>query len=282
MIKGSAFSKVAICFFGGELMSVNNVNIWYPGHVQKAKRQLKENLKKIDIVLIVLDARTPVTTTSFELKLFKDKTKIFILNKSDLADERYNRMWKEEISKSYPTMLVDKNTNRKEILRMISRHSRYENPHISVVGVPNVGKSTILNKIIGQHKAKTGAQPGITRGVQWISVDGITILDSPGILYSEIFSKEIAAKLLLIGAVPVENVTDDLYEIAFGIYESASSSEVDMYSYIEEFGKKRGLLKKGGMIDFEKARLMLFKEISEGKLGRYTYERDLSKFWEVL
>jgi len=263
----------------GECMGIN---LWYPGHVQKAKRQIKDNLKKVDVVLMVLDARTPVTTTSFELSLFRDKTKVFLLNKSDLADERYNRMWQSEISKSCPAMLVDKNTSRREILKIITSHTKYENPHICVVGVPNVGKSTILNKIIGQHKARTGAQPGITRGVQWISVEGITVLDSPGILYSEIFSKEVAAKLLLIGAVPVENITDELYELAFDIYKSVSDIESDMYSYIEDFGKKRGILKKGGFVDIEKARMLLFKDISEGKLGRFTYDIELSKFWEVL
>jgi len=263
----------------GECMGIN---LWYPGHVQKAKRQIKDNLKKVDVVLMVLDARTPVTTTSFEQSLFRDITKVFLLNKSDLADERYNKMWQSEISKSCPAMLVDKNTNRREILKIITSHTKYENPHICVVGVPNVGKSTILNKIIGQHKAKTGARPGITRGVQWISVEGITVLDSPGILYSEIFSKEVAAKLLLIGAVPVENITDELYELAFDIYKSVSGIESDMYSFIEDFGKKRGILKKGGLVDIEKARMLLFKEISEGKLGRFTYDIELSKFWEVL
>uniref|UniRef100_A0A7C5Y973 Ribosome biogenesis GTPase A n=1 Tax=Fervidobacterium nodosum TaxID=2424 RepID=A0A7C5Y973_9BACT len=263
-------------------MSEEKVSAWYPGHVQKAKRQIKENLKKIDIVIIVLDARAPVATTSFELKLFKDKTKIFLLNKSDLSNEQINKLWLEEISREFPTLLVNKDTQRKEIISTIKKVTTMENPHIAVVGVPNVGKSTIINKILGRHKAKTGAQPGITRGVQWVNVEGVTVLDSPGILYSEIFSKEIAAKLLLIGSLPIENVPDDIYEVAFDIYKSASNLNGDLYTTLEEFGRKRGLLKKGGIVDLERARFLFFKDLSEGKLGRFTYDTDFAKFWEVL
>lgn len=263
-------------------MSEEKVSAWYPGHVQKAKRQLKENLKKIDVVTIVLDARAPVATTSFEIKLFKDKTKIFLLNKSDLSNEQLNKLWLEEISKSFPTLLVNKATQRKEIISTIKKVTTMENPHIAVVGVPNVGKSTIINKILGRHKTKTGAQPGITRGVQWVNVEGITVLDSPGILYSEIFSKEIAAKLLLIGSLPIENVPDDIYEIAFDIYKTASHLSGDLYTTLEEFGRKRGLLKKGGIVDLERARFLFFKDLSEGKIGRFTYDTDFDKFWEVL
>lgn len=259
-----------------------SVNMWYPGHVQKAKKQIKANIKKIDIVLIVLDARAPIATTSFEIKLFKDKTKLFILNKSDLADENYNRLWLEEISKKIPTLLVNKDTSRKELLDFVKRNSNKDNPHIAVVGLPNVGKSTIINKILGRHKTKTGAQPGITRGVQWVNVDNLTVLDSPGIIYSEIFSKEIAAKMLLIGSIPIENVSDDICIEAFQIFKKTLNQEVEFYTVIEELGKKRGLLKKGGVVDFERAKFLFFKELSEGKLGRYTYDRELSKLWEVL
>jgi len=263
-------------------MPEEKVSAWYPGHVQKAKRQLKENLKKIDIVVIVLDARAPVATTSFEIKLFKDKAKIFLLNKSDLSDEQLNQLWVKEISKEFPTLLVNKATQRKEIMSTIKKATTRENPHIAVVGVPNVGKSTIINKILGRHKAKTGAEPGITRGVQWVNIDGVTVLDSPGILYSEIFSKEIAAKLLLIGSLPVENVPDDIYEVAFDIYKRVSNLDNDLYTTLEEFGKKRGLLKKGGIVDLVRARFLFFKDLSEGKIGRFTYDTDFTKFWEVL
>lgn len=263
-------------------MLEEKVNAWYPGHVQKAKRQLKENLKKIDIVIIVLDARAPVATTSFEIKLFKDKAKIFLLNKSDLSNEQLNKLWLEEISREFPALLVNKDTQRKEIISTIKKGTTRENPNIAVVGVPNVGKSTIINKILGRHKAKTGAQPGITRGVQWVNVEGLTVLDSPGILYSEIFSKEIAAKLLLIGSLPIENVPDDVYEVAFDIYKNASNLTNDLYTTLEEFGKKRGLLKKGGIVDLERARFLFFKDLSEGKIGRFTYDTDFTKFWEVL
>ncbi|MEJ5257606.1 MAG: GTPase [Fervidobacterium sp.] len=264
-------------------MDENKTSIWYPGHVQKAKRQLKENLKKVDIVVVVLDARAPVATTSFELKIFKDKKVIILLNKSDLANEELNKEWQKEISKYFPVILVNKNTDRRNIIRLIkSVPVKSPNPRIVVVGVPNVGKSTIINKIIGRHKAKTGAQPGVTRGVQWIMVDGFTVLDSPGILFSEVFSKDIAAKLLLIGSVPVENVTDEIYNRAFAIYAEVANVGEDMDIYLRNFGKQRGFLKKGGEVDIERAKNLFFKELSEGKFGRFTYDVDISKFEEVL
>lgn len=266
----------------GKSANKSNINTWYPGHIQRAKKQIKDNIKKIDVVLIVLDARAPVTTTSFEIKLFKDKNKLFILNKSDLADENYNQYWIQEISKKFPVLLANKDISRRDLLNFINKNSGKELPHIAVVGVPNVGKSTIINKILGRHKAKTGAQPGITRGIQWVNIDNLTVLDSPGILYSEIFSKEIAAKMLLIGAVPLENVPDDIYDEAFQIFKTTLDKDLDFYEFIEEIGKRRGLLKKGGTVDFEKARFFFFKELSEGKLGRYTYDREFLKFWEVL
>ncbi|MFN6991135.1 MAG: GTPase [Fervidobacterium sp.] len=266
----------------GKPANKTNINTWYPGHIQKAKKQIKDNIKKIDVVLIVLDARAPATTTSFEIKLFKDKNKLFILNKSDLADENYNQYWVQEISKRFPVLLANKDISRRDLLNFIKKNSDKENPHIAVVGVPNVGKSTIINKILGKHKTKTGAQPGITKGVQWVNIDNLTVLDSPGILYSEIFSKEIAAKMLLIGSIPLENVSDDIYDEAFQIFKTTSDKNLNFYEFIEEIGKRRGLLKKGGTVDFEKAKFFFFKELSEGKLGRYTYDRELSKFWEVL
>ncbi|MCX7653497.1 MAG: 50S ribosome-binding GTPase [Fervidobacterium sp.] len=258
------------------------INIWYPGHVQKAKKQIKENIRKVDIILITLDARTPVATTSFEIKIFKDKTKIFLLNKSDLSDPNYNRLWLKEISNQFPAILTNKDTTKKELVSFIKSVINKENPHIAVVGVPNVGKSTIINKLLGRHKAKTGGQPGITRGVQWVSVEGLTVLDSPGILYSKIFSKEIAAKLLLIGSLPIESASDDIFEMAFSIYKNAAALDIELYTLLEDFGKKRGFLKKGGIIDIERARFSFFKELSEGKFGRYTYDTDFEKFWEVL
>jgi ribosome biogenesis GTPase A len=261
--------------------SNEHVKAWYPGHVQKAKRQIRENLKKIDIVVIVLDARAPVATTSFEMKIFKDKQRVFLLNKTDLADSEYNKKWACEIAKLYPTLLVNKDTNRKELLTFLkSIPTKYANPRIAVVGVPNVGKSTIINKILGRHKAKTGAQPGITRGVQWVNVEGFTVLDSPGILFSEIFSKDIAAKLLLIGSLPIENVDDEIFDYAFKIYASAAGVQKDIVQFLEEYGRSRGLLKKGGQVDYEKAKTLFFKEVSEGKHGRLTYDTEFEKFWE--
>lgn len=256
-------------------------SIWYPGHVQKAKRQIKENIKKIDAVIIVLDARAPVATVSFELDVFKSKRKLFVLNKSDLSDEGYNEIWKSEISKTFPVFLHSKHTKRAELVDFVSRNVPPDS-RVCVVGVPNVGKSTIINKIVGRHKVQTGAQPGITRGVQWIRIENFTLMDSPGILYAEIFVKEISAKLLLVGCLPFEQVPDDIYELAYEIYREASGDVAALHEKLEEFGRKRGLLRKGGMVDFERSKQLFFKELSEGRFGRFTYDREPELFWKVV
>lgn len=256
-------------------------SVWYPGHVQKAKRQIRENLKKIDAVIIVLDARAPTATASFELDIFRNKQKLFILNKSDLADEKYNDLWEKEISKKFPVFSHGKHVKRGDLVDFISQ-SVPPDSRVCVVGAPNVGKSTIINKIIGRHKVQTGAQPGITRGVQWIRIENFTLMDSPGILYAEIFVKEVAAKLLLVGCLPFEQAPDEVYELAYQIYRETSGDVATLHEKLEEFGTKRGLLKKGGIVDFERSRQLFFKELSEGRYGRFTYDREFELFWQIV
>uniref|UniRef100_A0A7C4GI82 Ribosome biogenesis GTPase A n=1 Tax=Fervidobacterium thailandense TaxID=1008305 RepID=A0A7C4GI82_9BACT len=254
---------------------------WYPGHVQKAKRQIRENLKKIDAVIVVLDARAPTATVSFELDIFKNKQRLFVLNKSDLADEKYNEFWRTEISKKFPSFLHSKQTKRSELVDFVSRNVPPDS-RVCVVGVPNVGKSTIINKIVGRHKVQTGAQPGITRGIQWVRIENFTLMDSPGILYAEIFAKEIAAKLLLVGCLPFEQIPDEVYELAYQIYSNTSGDIATIHEKLDDFGKKRGLLRKGGVVDFERSKQLFFKELSEGRFGRFTYDREPELFWQII
>ncbi len=259
------------------------MSTWYPGHIQKAKRQIKEYLKKVDSVIIVLDARAPVATTNFETNIFKGKQKYFILNKSDLADENLTKKWFEFISKKFPVISCEKETKGSDIVKFILKNSRTRIPQILVAGVPNVGKSTIINKIIGRRKAQVGARPGITRGIQFVNVnDKLFVLDSPGVIFSEIFSKETVAKLLLIGSIPFENVQEfEIFDIAYSLYAKTSGLQLPFGEFLVDYGKKRGFLKKGGEVDTEKAKLSFFKEVSEGKFGKLTFEDEFDKFEEV-
>ncbi len=259
------------------------MSTWYPGHIHKAKRQIKDYLKKVDSVIIVLDARAPITTTNFETDIFKGKQKYFVLNKSDLADETLTQEWIKIISKKFPVISCEKNTHGSEVVKFILKNSKSKIPQVLVAGVPNVGKSTIINKIIGKRKAAVGARPGITRGIQFVNVnDKLFVLDSPGVIFSEIFSKETVAKLLLLGSIPFENVQEyEIFDIAYSIYAKISGLSISFQEFLENYGRKRGFLKKGGEIDIEKSKLSFFKEVSEGKFGRMTFEDEFGKFEEV-
>lgn len=256
-------------------------DIWYPGHISKAKRQIKEYIKAVDSILIVLDARAPVATTAFELDIFKGKNLLFVLNKSDIANEEITEKWIETIKNSFPVISFNKNESINKIKKflLLNTKSKLNETRVLIAGVPNVGKSSIINKISGKKSAKTGANPGITRGLQWINLGKIKLLDTPGILFAKIFNKDTAAKLLLIGSIPIENIEN--YEIltrAFEIFRAEASIKENFETYVEKLGRSRGFLLKGGSIDFERSKNTLFKLISEGKLGKYSYDKDFSKW----
>ncbi|MCD6105306.1 MAG: ribosome biogenesis GTPase YlqF [Thermosipho sp. (in: Bacteria)] len=256
-------------------------NVWYPGHISKAKRKIKSYIKAVDSILIVLDARAPLATTAFELEIFKGKNILFVLNKSDIANKEITDKWIQTIGRTSPVISFNKNESINKIKNFLLKNSKTKlnETRLLIAGVPNVGKSSLINKISGRKSAKTGANPGITRGLQWINLGKIKLLDTPGILFAKLFNKDIAAKLLLVGSIPIETINN--YEIiirAFEIFRTEADIEEDFETYVENFGKSRGFLLKGGICDFERSKNTLFKLISEGKLGKYSYDKDFSKW----
>lgn len=257
-------------------------SVWYPGHVEKAKRQLRENLSKVDAVLILLDARAPVATGSFEIEMFRGKTKLLALGKSDLADRSYTKLWREVLAGYFPVVEISKDTSQREITEFLKIHLPSRNLRLAVVGVPNVGKSTVINKIAGRRRASTGAMPGVTRGVQWITLEHFILLDSPGILHPKIFNRSVAARLLLVGSIPAESAEPGLLLEAYEIYRNVSNEPKGFQEKLEEIGKKRGILKKGGVVDHDKVAVLFLRELSEGRYGRFTFDRNFDLMRELM
>ncbi|MDD4826686.1 MAG: ribosome biogenesis GTPase YlqF, partial [Mesotoga sp.] len=185
--------------------------MYYPGHIQKAKRQIQNYIKSVDGIVELLDARIPLSSRAYEAeRLFQNKQRIVVLNKSDLADPAITSMWKRHFSEQGSGVVEAslRSTDArhfiiKEIVPLLK--SRFYEKRFMVVGMPNVGKSTFINRLKGKKSLAVGNRPGITRGVQWINVsESIAVLDTPGILYSELRSQQVTTKLLAVGSLPYE------------------------------------------------------------------------------
>ena len=256
--------------------------MWSAGHIERAKKKIAELVKAVNYILEVRDARAPFATGAYEReKLFRGKKSVIILNKSDIADEAVTEKWENFYRSRGERVIITKKGDRsKKLLKRIFGEA--SNVRALIVGLPNVGKSSFTNRLKGRRSTRVGAVPGITRGVQWIQInDNVRIIDTPGILYSELFSKELAAKLLLVGSIVVEKVDDwEIQELAFGILKKRYpgvvrdiAGEVGSFDeFLEIFGKKRGMIQKGGTVDREKASHKFFHEIYNGKLGKMSFE----------
>ncbi len=264
--------------------------MWSPGHIAKAKKKIAEFVKVVNYVLEVRDARAPFATGAYEReKLFRGKRSVIVLNKSDIADESTTKSWEEFYRNRGESVLVTKKGDRsRKLLRALFGEGK--NVKALIVGLPNVGKSSFINRMRGRRSLRVGGVPGITRGVQWIQVnDRVKILDTPGILYSELFSKELAAKLLLVGSITIEKVDDwEIREIAFEILRKRYPSVVrniagDVSSFeefIESFGRRRGMVQKGGSVDREKAAHKFFHDMYIGRFGKMSFESPEDVFSE--
>ena len=278
---------------------------WFPGHMAKTRRLISDNLKNVHIIIEILDARIPTSSRNPELRrLTGDKPTIILLNKASLADPAKNR----EFVKAY----TDKNTvciltdcltgegiNRlpdavRDILR--DRIERYEEKGMAgrhlramVVGIPNVGKSTLINKICGANKAKTENRPGVTRDKQWVTTKfGLDLLDMPGVLWPKFEDRIIGENLALTGAIK-DDILDieqlgcilcrrmrDLYPdnlaARYKLPEDGSWTELDDYDLLTLIGRRRGCLISGGEVDTERAANLVVDEFRAGKLGRLTID----------
>jgi len=274
---------------------------WYPGHMTKAKRQMTEDVKLVDLVIELLDARVPFSSRNPDIDtLAKNKARIIILNKSDLADEAQNRAWKDHFEKTGIHVLMadarKANTFRalssivteacREKIERDARKGIKNRPiRAMVVGIPNVGKSTFINSYAGKAVAKTGNTPGVTKGRQWIRLGkNLELLDTPGILWPKFEDQTVGEHLALIGSVN-DNILDiaelSVVLIAFlkeyypGVlndrYELDETKERAEILY--DIGVRRGCLVRGSGISYEKAAKALLDDFRSGKLGRITLER---------
>ena len=276
---------------------------WYPGHMTKTRRQIEADLKHVDIVAELVDARVPISSRNPDIDaICGDKPRIIILNRADQADPRMNKVWLGYFIKELGIQAaaadsrsgagVDQMTTlarsalKDQIARWQEKGQVGRPIRVMVVGVPNVGKSTFINKLAKRRSAKAGDRPGVTRGKQWVSVDkGLELLDTPGILWPKFEDETTGLHLAFTGAVKDE-VTDmeglacALLELLRNRYpqvlqERYKLTELDGkpgWELLEQGARKRGMLISGGEADTERMAKVLLDEFRGGKLGRFTLE----------
>ncbi|MDO5361851.1 MAG: ribosome biogenesis GTPase YlqF [Eubacteriales bacterium] len=273
---------------------------WYPGHMTKAKRQMQEDIKLIDLIIELVDARVPLSSRNPDIdELGRNKSRLIILNKADLADDRQNEKWKKFFEeKGFFVVKIDSRnkTGMKAIHNVIQeackekierdRKRGIKNRPIRamVVGIPNVGKSTFINSFAGRACAKTGNKPGVTKGKQWIRLNkGVELLDTPGILWPKFEDQQVGMRLAFVGSIKddilnMEELALELIEYLRGNYKGLLadryqiSEEGTAVSVLEEIARVRGCLKKGEELDYAKASGVLFDEFRSGKIGHITLE----------
>lgn len=274
---------------------------WYPGHMTKAKRMMQENIKLIDLIIEVVDARIPLSSRNPDIdELGKNKARLILLNKSDLADERENEKWAEYFrNKGYYVVKLNARSGAgiKGVLPMIlesckekierDRRRGIQNRPVRamVVGIPNVGKSTFINSFAGKACAKTGNKPGVTKGKQWIRINkNVELLDTPGILWPKFEDQQVGAKLAMVGSIKDEILNLEelslellgyLHQYYDGIltkrYEIEESE--DRVAMLEQVAQNRKCIQKGNAPDYTKAANILLEEFRNGKIGRITLEK---------
>ena len=273
---------------------------WYPGHMTKAKRQMQEDLKLIDLVIELVDARIPLSSRNPDIdELGKNKARLILLNKSDLADERYNEQWSAYFQKKgfYVVKVNAKSgAGLKSIQGVIQeackakierdRRRGIKNRPIRamVVGIPNVGKSTFINSYAGKACAKTGNKPGVTKGKQWIRLNKtLELLDTPGILWPKFEDQEVGKRLAFIGSIKdeilnLEELSLELLDYIRTNYPGLLNTRYGIeeedtpVSLLEAVADKRKCLIRGQEIDYAKAAGIVMEEFRNGKIGRITLE----------
>jgi ribosome biogenesis GTPase A len=281
-------------------MEGNPIN-WYPGHMAKAKRMLEDNLKLIDVVIELVDARAPQSTRNPDFDaLFRSKSRVLLLNKSDLADPASNKRWigyykrqgieaaevtaSAQNAKATAIRLIEKATA--ERVKRYEEKGAQKTVRVLIAGIPNVGKSTLINRIAGEKRAQTGDRPGVTKGKQWVKITPhLELLDSPGLLWPKLGDETIGRHLAFLGSINDEILnTEELAEqllsslrtlcpnALFERYKKLSADTPDG-TLLEGVAKSRGFIQKGGILDVERAARIVLDEFRAGRIARVTLEQ---------
>lgn len=275
---------------------------WFPGHMTKAMRQMKEDIKLIDLIIELLDARIPLSSRNPEIdNLGQNKARLVLLNKADLADEKQNKKWIEYFKKKGIVALKINSKNKQgikeinnavniackeKIERNLKRGIKNRPIRAMVVGIPNVGKSTFINAYAGKNCAKTGNKPGVTKGKQWIRLNkNLELLDTPGVLWPKFDDQKIGMHLAFIGSMN-DNILD-VSELAFqliklleNLYPNAIKDRYsiegddNILQIMYQIAEVRGCKLKGNQPDLDKTSKIVLDDFRSGKLGRITLDRN--------
>ena len=275
---------------------------WYPGHMTKAQRMIGDSIRLVDAVCELLDARIPSASRNPDVdRLAGDKPHLLILNRTDLADPAVTALWRAYFRDAGLAVLeTDARSGKgvrqfptavREVLKdkiaALAEKGQGSRPlRIMILGIPNVGKSTLINQLAGRRAAAAGDKPGVTRGKQWISIDGgLELMDTPGILWPKFDSQEIGEALALTNAIKADVIDRTALAANFMIrlreiypgkieerYKFTPDPSQNGYELLEDAGRKRGFLISGGEVDIDRMAATLLKEFHDGKLGRISLE----------
>ncbi|RKD27803.1 ribosome biogenesis GTPase A [Caminicella sporogenes DSM 14501] len=277
-----------------------NIN-WYPGHMKKTKELIKNNLKLVDVVIELYDARIPISSKNPEIdKIISNKPKIVVLNKYDLSDPKILKKWLDYYSKlginaipfnalsgeGMNNLLNAIKNAAKDKIEILKKKGRKLRPiRVMIVGIPNVGKSSLINKLVGKKSAKTGNKPGVTRGKQWIRIrKDIELFDTPGILWPKFDDEKVGLNLAFTGSIRDEilDIDELCLELIKTLLEKYPNNLKERYNLdnlnkealeiMEDIGRNRGCISAGGIIDYTRIANIVLDDFRKGKLGKITLE----------
>ncbi|MDD5822988.1 MAG: ribosome biogenesis GTPase YlqF [Firmicutes bacterium] len=278
-------------------MALQNIN-WYPGHMKKTRELIQDNLKAVDVVIEIIDSRIPVSSRNPVIdEIIGDKRRIIVLGKSDLADAAETARWRDHFEKQGHRTLalnLQSGENIKQLLKALEAEEEERNKvksfkrplRLMIVGVPNVGKSSLINRLTGKKSTRTGDRPGVTTGKQWITLsNGMQLLDTPGILWPKFEDRSVGLCLAFCGSIKddILGVQDLAYELIKVLEKDYPENLMERYKLdeiceetidnMDAIAMKRGFLMAGKRIDYERTGRIVLDEFRGGKLGRITLEK---------
>ena len=294
--------KEVVIEMSNEEKSFQKTNInWYPGHMAKTKREMKENLEIIDIVYEVIDGRMPISSKILDIdEIIKNKKRILVVTKMDLCDlSETNKILREYEKKGYKVVPLDlKKENVNSLLNITKEYMKKINEkrknkglkeraaRVLIIGVPNVGKSTLINRLVNKKAAGVGNIPGFTKSLNWIRINkDIELLDSPGILWPKFENEDVALTLAAMSSIKEEIINKEdlalfILNKIFNLYPdklkeryNLEKLDEDILETYQKIGKKRGLLRKGGEVDFEKVIDIIIRDFKNNAFGKITFDR---------